>query len=104
MNRSIKIGQVVNSQLLLEKDPITALDEQIALVRPRVIVALGRVASQTLLGLDSPLGRMRGTWHSVYSTPTRVTYHPAALLRNARYKRPTWEDMKIVRDRLAEGA
>jgi len=79
------------------------LDGQIERVRPRVIVALGRVAAQTLLGLDSALGRMRGSWHSVHGVPTRVTYHPAALLRNASYKRPTWEDMQIVRDRLAEG-
>ncbi len=78
------------------------LERQIGLVRPRVIVALGRVAAQTLLGLDDPLGRMRGSWHSVYGIPTRVTYHPAALLRNASYKRPTWEDLQIVRDRLAE--
>lgn len=80
------------------------LERQIELVGPKVIVALGRVAAQTLLGLDSPLGRMRGSWHSVCGIPTRVTYHPAALLRNQTYKRPTWEDMQIVRDRLAEGA
>ena len=78
------------------------LEKQIELVAPKVIVALGRVAAQTLLGLNSPLGRMRGSWHAVCGIPTRVTYHPAALLRNESYKRPTWEDMQIVRDRLAE--
>jgi len=65
-----------------------------------VIVALGRVAAQTLLGNDLPLGRMRGKWYSVQGVPTMVTYHPAALLRNPDFKRPTWEDMQQVRDRL----
>ena len=76
------------------------LEAQIRLVRPKLIVALGRVAAQTLLGTEESLGRMRGTWHQVLDVPVRVTYHPAALLRQASYKRPTWEDMQIVRDRL----
>lgn len=80
------------------------LESQIELVRPRVIVALGRVAAQTLLGTTRPLGRLRGEWYEVAGVPTRVTYHPAALLRNAGFKRPTWEDMQIVRDRLQEPA
>lgn len=78
------------------------LERQIDLVRPRVIVLLGRVAAQTLLGNDLPLGRMRGQWYKVRGVDTRVTYHPAALLRNVKFKRPTWEDMQVVRDRLAE--
>ena len=76
------------------------LDQQIALVRPRVLVALGRVAAQTLLGNDAPIGRMRGQWFQVQGIPTMVTYHPAALLRNPALKRPTWEDMQQVRDFL----
>jgi uracil-DNA glycosylase family 4 len=79
------------------------LDKQIALVRPRILVALGRVAAQTLLGNDSPIGRMRGQWFRVQGIPTMVTYHPAALLRNAALKRPTWEDMQQVRDMLRSG-
>ena len=77
------------------------LRRQIELVQPRVIVALGRVAAQALLGTDQPLGRMRGRWFSVQGVPTMVTYHPAALLRNRAWKRPTWEDMQAVRDRLS---
>jgi len=76
------------------------LERQIDLVRPKVIVALGRVAAQSLLGTNESLGRLRGRWHSVRDVPTRVTYHPAALLRNAQWKRPTWEDMQLVRDFL----
>jgi len=78
------------------------LEQQIDLIEPRVIVLLGKVAAQTLLGNDLPLGRMRGQWYRVRGVETRVTYHPAALLRNTGFKRPTWEDMQIVRDRLAE--
>ena len=80
------------------------LDRQIALVRPRAIVALGKVAAQTLLGNDAPIGRMRGQWHQVQGIPTMVTYHPAALLRNQALKRPTWEDMQQVRDLLRSGS
>lgn len=78
------------------------LEGQIDLIRPRVIVALGRVAAQSLLGNDLPLGRMRGQWYAVRGIDTLVTYHPAALLRNPSLKRPTWEDMQQVRDRLRE--
>ena len=79
------------------------LHDQIDTIRPRVIVMLGRVAAQTLLGSDEPLGRMRGRWHRVRGIDARATYHPAALLRNTGFKRPTWEDMQVVRDRLREG-
>ena len=79
------------------------LEEQVRLVGPRVLVALGRVAAQTLLGNELPVGRLRGDWHRVFGVPLRVTYHPAALLRNEALKRPTWEDMQVVRDRLAAG-
>jgi DNA polymerase len=76
------------------------LERQIALVQPRILVALGRIAAQALLGTDSPIGRLRGQWFKVQGIPTMVTYHPAALLRNPALKRPTWEDMQQVRDRL----
>jgi len=77
------------------------LETQIDLVRPRVLLALGRVAAQALLGTDSTLRQLRGQWFEVRGVPTRVTYHPAALLRSDEYRRPTWEDMQLVRDRLA---
>jgi uracil-DNA glycosylase family 4 len=76
------------------------LERQIELVRPRLLVILGRVAAQTLLGNESPIGQMRGQWYQVRGIPTMITYHPAALLRNPALKRPTWEDMQQVRDRL----
>lgn len=78
------------------------LERQIELIQPKIIVALGRIAAQTLLGNDTPIGRMRGQWYRVMGIPAMVTYHPAALLRNQALKRPTWEDMQQVRDRLRE--
>lgn len=79
------------------------LEKQISLVQPKVLVALGRTAAQTLLGNESPIGQLRGRWYQVFGIPTMVTYHPAALLRNQALKRPTWEDMQQVRDRLRGG-
>ena len=79
------------------------LEGQIRNIRPRVLVALGRIAAQTLLGSDEPIGRMRGQWYELFGVPMMVTYHPAALLRNQSLKRPTWEDMQQVRDRLRGG-
>ncbi len=89
-----------------EPDEVAAcrayLERQIQRIQPRLIVALGRVAAQTLLGTDQSLGRLRGQWWQVLGVPTRVTYHPAALLRNSSFKRPTWEDMQVVQRRLGE--
>jgi DNA polymerase len=76
------------------------LETQIDAIRPAVIVALGRIAAQTLLGSDAPVGRLRGEWWQVRGIPLRVTFHPAYLLRDESQKRPAWEDLQIVRDRL----
>lgn len=91
-----------------EPDEVAAcrgyLERQIDLVAPKVIVLLGAVAARAMLDSNLSVGRLRGRWHSVRGVPARVTYHPAALLRNTSYKRPTWEDMQAVRDRLAAEA
>ncbi|MEM1180710.1 MAG: uracil-DNA glycosylase family protein [Acidobacteriota bacterium] len=76
------------------------LEAEIDFVKPQVLVILGRAAAQSLLQTQLPLGRLRDDWHTVCGVPTRVTYHPSALLRYEKYKRPTWEDMKAVRERL----
>jgi len=70
---------------------------QIELVRPRVILALGRFAAQTLLQTGTAIGALRGRIHRFHGVPLIVTYHPAALLRNEAWKRPTWEDVKLAR-------
>jgi uracil-DNA glycosylase len=73
------------------------LVRQIELVRPRVILALGTFAAQSLLNVKVPLGKLRGTTHSFAGIPVIVTYHPAALLRNPAWKRPAWEDVQLAR-------
>jgi len=84
------------------------LVRQIELVRPKVILALGTFAAQTLLETKLTIGKLRGQVHRYYGVPLIVTYHPAALLRNPSWKRPTWEDVQLARrilDRaLAAGA
>lgn len=75
---------------------------QLHLVRPKVIVALGTFAAQTLLETRESLGRLRGRTHLFQEFPLVVTYHPAALLRNPGWTRSTWEDLQRVR-RLADG-
>jgi uracil-DNA glycosylase len=73
------------------------LVRQIELVKPKVILALGTFAAQTLLNTQTPLGKLRGQVHQYCGVPLVVTYHPAALLRNPSWKRPTWEDVQFAR-------
>ena len=73
------------------------LIRQLELIRPKVIVAFGTFAAQTLLNTKTPIGQLRGLMHKYHGIPLVVTYHPAALLRNPSWKRPTWEDVKLAR-------
>ena len=73
------------------------LVRQIELVKPKVILALGTFAAQTLLETKTTIGKLRGQIHRYYGVPLVVTYHPAALLRNPAWKRPTWEDVQLAR-------
>ncbi len=70
---------------------------QIELIRPKIICALGRISGQTLLRTNATLGALRGKAHEYHGVKLIVTYHPAALLRNPQWKRPTWEDLKFLR-------
>ena len=73
------------------------LVRQVELIRPKVILALGTFAAQTLLDTTVAIGKLRGAMHWYHGTPLIATYHPAALLRNPGWKKPTWEDVKLVR-------
>jgi len=75
------------------------LEQQIALLKPRVMLAVGRIAAQNLLRTDVTLGRLRGQVHTfgASKTPLVVTYHPAYLLRTPTDKRKAWEDLKFAR-------
>ncbi|MEP6698625.1 MAG: uracil-DNA glycosylase [Verrucomicrobiota bacterium] len=78
------------------------LAEQIAIIQPRVLVALGTTAAEGLLGTRGAMRDLRGKWHSYEETPLMITYHPAYLLRNQApsEKRKVWEDMLQVLERL----
>jgi uracil-DNA glycosylase len=78
------------------------LYRQIELVNPKVILAMGSTAAQSLLNTKQSLGSLRNHIHRFRGTPLVVTYHPAALLRNPNWKRPTWDDVRIAA-RLLEG-
>ena len=78
------------------------LQRQIARVKPRLILVVGRVAAHGLLKVDTPLGRLRGQVYRFCDTPVVVTYHPAYLLRTPRDKAKSWDDLRFAR-RLVEG-
>lgn len=78
------------------------LHRQIDLVKPKVILAMGGTAAQTLLNTKQSLGALRNQVHRFRGIPLLVTYHPAALLRNPNWKRPTWDDVRIAARLLAD--
>jgi DNA polymerase len=78
------------------------LAAQIDILRPKLICALGRIAGQWLLHTKAPLSALRLGTHEFRGVPVVVTYHPAALLRNPKFKRPTWEDFLKMRELLEE--
>ncbi len=86
------------------------LERQIALIEPTIILAVGRIAAQNLLKVDTPIGRMRGHLHHYgeRSIPVVVTYHPAYLLRSPGEKRKAWDDLRLAlatcREREASSA
>lgn len=71
--------------------------KQIELIKPKLILCLGRISAQVLLKTNASLTELRAKVHNYRGIPTMVTYHPAALLRNPHWKRPTWEDVQKVR-------
>lgn len=76
---------------------------EVEIVKPECIIALGGTAAEGLLGLNAPVGSMRGSWHEFGGIPVRVTYHPSYLLRSQSdlsTKRQVWEDMLTVMERL----
>ena len=78
------------------------LTEQIEIIEPKVLVALGATAVEGLLKIREPMGKLRGHWHSYRETPLMITFHPSFLLRNQSNteKRKVWDDMLMVLERL----
>ena len=106
----VYITNILKSRPPRNRDPLQAeveahvpiLYKQLALIEPKLILCVGKTAGNTMLDRRSALKNLRDTFHDFYGVPLMVTYHPAALLRNAQWKRPTWEDMKLLRTRYDE--
>lgn len=78
------------------------LERQVELVNPKIILAVGRIAAQQLLGSDAPVGRLRGRLHQFGDRPMVVTYHPAYLLRSPSQKRKVWDDLCLASGIVSE--
>ncbi len=78
------------------------LEEQVRIIKPKLIMALGASAAQALLSTKEPVGKLRNRWHDFSGIPLRVTYHPAALLRFEGYKKDVWGDMKEITAKYME--
>ena len=106
----VYITNVVKSRPPANRDPlpeeikahIPILYKEIALVQPKIILCLGRVAGNALLGTNRPLKALRGKLHDFCGLPVVVTYHPAALLRNPQWKRAAWEDLQLLKQKYEE--
>lgn len=104
---SVFIANILKCRPPNNRDPVAEeasacrgyLDRQIELLRPRLILAVGRIAAQQLLETDAPLGRLRGQVHVLRNAeiPVIVTYHPAYLLRSPTQKRKAWQDLCLAR-------
>jgi uracil-DNA glycosylase family 4 len=81
---------------------IPYLEQQLRMIKPKVIVAVGRIAAQYLLNTSAPISQLRGRIYQRGASKLIVTFHPAALLRNPNLKRDTWQDMKMLRKILDE--
>jgi len=106
----VYIANILKSRPPNNRDPLPAevdghipiLYKQIALIQPKLLLCVGKTAGTSLLNVQSSLAKLRGTFHDYHGLPVLVTYHPAALLRNPHWKRPTWEDVQLLRARYDE--
>jgi DNA polymerase len=80
------------------------LRRQVQLLQPKIILAMGRFAVQSLLGSDEPIGKLRGRSHEYMGVPLIVTYHPAYLLRNLPDKAKAWADLCLALEVMGEGS
>lgn len=106
----VYIANILKSRPPNNRDPLAGeveahvpvLYKQIALIRPKLILCVGKTSGTTLLNQQTTLSALRQKFHDFHGLPLLVTYHPAALLRNPQWKRPTWEDVQMLRKRYDE--
>jgi uracil-DNA glycosylase family 4 len=109
--RDVFIANVLKCRPPHNRDPsdeetgrcLPYLRQQIELVGPAVILCVGRIAAQRLLGTEQPIGRLRGRVHDFAGIPVVATYHPAYLLRSPGEKRKSWDDLKLALKALSDG-
>ncbi len=107
---NVYIANVLKSRPPKNRDPspqevaacLPYLERQIDLIQPKLILAVGRFAAQSLLTTDTAIGRLRGQVHLYRGIPLIVTYHPAYLLRNPADKARAWEDLVLARQTMAQ--
>lgn len=107
--KDVYICNVLKCRPPENRDPVPAevnecepyLKKQLSIIQPKLIVALGRIAACTILKTKESLGNMRNQIHKYEGIDLIVTYHPAALLRNPNFKKPTWEDFQLIRDKYS---
>ncbi len=108
--KDIYIANILKSRPPNNRDPqpnevqahIPVLYKQISLIQPKIILCVGKTAGNNLLQRNGSLASLRGKFNDFYGIPVMVTYHPAALLRNPQWKRPTWEDVQLLRSKYDE--
>lgn len=106
---NVYIANVLKSRPPRNRDPapqevaacLPYLERQIDLIQPKLVLALGRFAAQSLLVIDTAISRLRGQVHSYRGIPLVVTYHPAYLLRNPADKARVWEDLLLAQETMA---
>jgi len=107
-DKNVYITNIVKCRPPQNRDPLPDeeaacyffLEAQIHILKPKMILCMGRVAGQKLLDTQAPLHELRSTPHEYNHIPVMVTYHPSALLRDEALKRPAWEDLKKFRGEL----
>lgn len=107
-NTNCYIANIVKCRPPANRDPLPEesascmpfLETQIHILKPTMILAMGRVAAHNLFKTTDPVSKMRGKIFDYHGIPAMMTYHPSALLRDESLKRPAWEDLKLFRSRL----
>lgn len=107
-NENCYIANIVKCRPPQNRDPqpeeqnacFSFLENQIHILKPKMILCMGRIAGQKLLNTQAPVGQLRGNFYEYNGIPLMITYHPSALLRNEALKRPAWEDLKKFKQKL----